>query len=283
MDIMKGSTAWKRFMKRKVSVAAGIVAILVFLMAIIGPFFCSQDPYEQDLLNTNQGASAEHWLGTDYLGRDTLTRIIYGARVSLGVALSGVLLGSIVGVILGICAGYFGGWFDSVINAVVTVLQAFPGMLLAILVVAILGTGTVNTAITIAVYTVPGLTRMVRSITLTLKNNEYIQACQVMGASRARILLFHIVPNAMSQIIVNITLSLGTSILTSSGLSFLGLGVQPPAPEWGSMLNYAKDYVRVEPIGVLSVGITITIVVMSFSLLGDGLRDALDPKLKNKV
>lgn len=280
---MKGSTAWKRFLKRKVSVVAGIVVILILLLAIFGPFFCTQDPYAQDLLNANKGASAKHLLGTDYLGRDTLTRIVYGARVSLGVALSGVLLGSIVGVILGICAGYFGGWFDSLINAVVTVLQAFPGMLLAILVVAILGTGTVNTAITIAVYTVPGLTRMVRSITISLKNNEYIQACRVMGASHASILVFHIIPNAMSQIIVNITLSIGTSILTSSGLSFLGLGVQPPAPEWGSMLNYAKDYVRIEPIGVLSVGITITIVVMSFSLLGDGLRDAFDPKLKNNI
>ncbi len=280
---MKHSTTFRRFMKRKVSVVAGIVVILLFLVALFGPFFCNQDPYEQDLLNTNQGMSAEHWLGTDYLGRDTFTRIIYGARVSLAVALSGVLLGSIVGVILGICAGYFGGWFDSLINGVVTVLQAFPGMLLAILVVAILGTGTVNTAITIAVYTVPGLTRMVRSITMTLKNNEYIQACKIMGASNFRILFFHIIPNAMSQIIVNITLSIGTSVLTSSGLSFLGLGVQPPSPEWGSMLNYAKDYVRVQPIGVLSVGITITIVVMSFSLLGDGLRDALDPKLKNKA
>ena len=186
---MKHSTTFRRFMKRKVSVVAGIVVILLFLVALFGPFFCNQDPYEQDLLNTNQGMSAEHWLGTDYLGRDTFTRIIYGARVSLAVALSGVLLGSIVGVILGICAGYFGGWFDSLINGVVTVLQAFPGMLLAILVVAILGTGTVNTAITIAVYTVPGLTRMVRSITMTLKNNEYIQACKIMGASNFRILL----------------------------------------------------------------------------------------------
>lgn len=280
---MHGSTAFKRFLKRKVSVVAGIVAILVILIAIFGPLFCTQDPYKQDLLNINKGASAEHLLGTDYLGRDTLTRIIYGARVSLGVAFSGVLLGSFVGVIFGICAGFFGGWFDSLMNGLVTILQAFPGMLLAILVVAVLGTGTVNTAITIAVYTIPGLTRIVRSVTIQLKNNEYIEACRIMGASNARILLFHIVPNAISQIIVNITLSLGTSILTSSGLSFLGLGVQPPAPEWGSMLNYAKDYVRIEPIGVLSVGITITIVVMSFSLLGDGLRDALDPKLKNKM
>lgn len=245
--------------------------------------FCTQDPYKQNLLNINKGPSAEHILGTDYLGRDTFTRIIYGARVSLGVAFAGVLLGSCVGVLLGICAGFFGGWFDSAVNALVTVLQAFPGMLLAILVVAILGTGTVNTAITIAIYTVPGLTRLVRSNTLQLKNNEYIEACRIMGASNAHILFCHIVPNAMSQIIVNITLSLGTSILTSSGLSFLGLGVQPPEPEWGSMLNYAKDYVRIEPIGVLSIGITITIVVMSFSLLGDGLRDALDPKLKNKT
>lgn len=144
---MNSSNAWKRFLKRKVSVVAGIVAILIVIIALVGPMFCTQDPYKQNLLNINKGPSAEHILGTDYLGRDTFTRIIYGARVSLGVAFAGVLLGSCVGVLLGICAGFFGGWFDSAVNALVTVLQAFPGMLLAILVVAILGTGTVNTAI----------------------------------------------------------------------------------------------------------------------------------------
>lgn len=277
---MKG-TLLKRFLRRKVSVIGAVVLIAFFAIAIVGPFLCSQDPLAQDLINKYQPPSGAHWFGTDNLGRDTFTRMIYGARVSLTLSFTGVISGSIIGVLLGVCAGFFGGWVDNLISRIIDILLAFPGLLLAITVVAILGNGIQNTAIAIAIFSIPSIARMVRGIVLANKGAEYIQACQVMGASNSRMIFTHIVPNAVSQIIVNITLNLGTAILTASSLSFLGLGVQPPDPEWGAMLSTGRDVIRAYPLAVFIPGIAITLVVMSFSLVGDGLRDALDPKLKN--
>ena len=277
---MKGSI-WKRFLRRKVSVIGAVVLIAFFAIAIVGPSLCSQDPLTQDLVNKYQPPSAEHWFGTDNLGRDTFTRMIYGARVSLTLSFTGVMSGCAVGVLLGVCAGFFGGWVDNLISRLIDILLAFPGLLLAITVVAILGNGIQNTAIAIAIFSIPSIARMVRGIVMTNKGAEYIQACQVMGASNGRMIFTHIIPNAVSQIIVNITLNLGTAILTASSLSFLGLGVQPPDPEWGAMLSTGRDVIRAYPLAVFIPGIAITLVVMSFSLVGDGLRDALDPKLKN--
>ena len=274
-------TIFRRFLRRKVSVAGAVVLIFFFLVAIAGPMLCSQDPLEQDLVNKYQDPSVEHWFGTDYLGRDTFTRRVYGARISLTLSFTGVFSGCAVGVLMGVCAGYFGGWVDTVISRVIDILLAFPSLLLAITVVAILGNGTQNTAIAIAIFSVPSIARMVRGIVMANKGAEYIQACQVMGASHSRIIFTHIIPNAVSQIIVNITLNLGTAILTASSLSFLGLGVQPPDPEWGAMLSTGRDVIRAYPLAVFIPGIAVTLVVMSFSLVGDGLRDALDPKLKN--
>ncbi len=274
-------TIFRRFLRRKVSVAGAVVLIFFFLVAIAGPMLCSQDPLEQDLVNKYQDPSVEHWFGTDYLGRDTFTRMVYGARISLTLSFTGVFSGCAAGVLMGVCAGYFGGWVDTVISRVIDILLAFPSLLLAITVVAILGNGTQNTAIAIAIFSVPSIARMVRGIVMANKGAEYIQACQVMGASHSRIIFTHIIPNAVSQIIVNITLNLGTAILTASSLSFLGLGVQPPDPEWGAMLSTGRDVIRAYPLAVFIPGIAVTLVVMSFSLVGDGLRDALDPKLKN--
>ena len=274
-------TIFRRFLRRKVSVAGAVVLIFFFLVAIAGPMLCSQDPLEQDLVNKYQDPPVEHWFGTDYLGRDTFTRMVYGARISLTLSFTGVFSGCAVGVLMGVCAGYFGGWVDTVISRVIDILLAFPSLLLAITVVAILGNGTQNTAIAIAIFSVPSIARMVRGIVMANKGAEYIQACQVMGASHSRIIFTHIIPNAVSQIIVNITLNLGTAILTASSLAFLGLGVQPPDPEWGAMLSTGRDVIRAYPLAVFIPGIAVTLVVMSFSLVGDGLRDALDPKLKN--
>ncbi len=274
-------TIFRRFLRRKVSVAGAVVLIFFFLVAIAGPMLCSQDPLEQDLVNKYQDPSVEHWFGTDYLGRDTFTRMVYGARISLTLSFTGVFSGCAVGGLMGVCAGYFGGWVDTVISRVIDILLAFPSLLLAITVVAILGNGTQNTAIAIAIFSIPSIARMVRGIVMANKGAEYIQACQVMGASHSRIIFTHIIPNAVSQIIVNITLNLGTAILTASSLSFLGLGVQPPDPEWGAMLSTGRDVIRAYPLAVFIPGIAVTLVVMSFSLVGDGLRDALDPKLKN--
>lgn len=271
----------RRFMRRKVSVVAAVVLMLFVLIAIFGPIIYRVDPLKQSVMKKYGPLSWEHPLGTDNLGRDTLARMIHGARTSLSISFAGVLSGALIGVILGVFAGYFGGWVDAVISRLVDILLAFPGLLLAITIVAILGAGSINTVIAITIFTVPGLTRMVRGCVIGLKNSEYVQACYTMGESDLRIIFTHIIPNAISQIIVNVTLSLGTAILTASSLSFLGLGVTPPEAEWGAMLSNMREVVRTYPLGVLVPGITITLVVMSFSLVGDGLRDALDPKLKN--
>ena len=271
----------KRFMRRKVSVVALIVLLIFLGIALIGPFLCSHDPLAHDLANKYSGISAEHWLGTDNLGRDTFTRMVYGARISLTIAFCGVLSGSAIGIMLGVCAGNFGGKLDSIISRVLDVMLAFPGLLLAITIVAILGNGTINTIMAIGIFCIPGIARIVRGTVISLKGSEYVQAARVMGESDFKIIIRHVLPNSISLIIVNITLDLGTSILTASSLSFLGLGVQAPNPEWGAMLSQMREVIRSYPIGVFVPGLAITFVVLSFSLVGDGLRDALDPKLKN--
>ena len=275
------SKLFSRFIKRKVSVIGLIVLIVFFLTALLGPLLCAQSPTETNTKNQYQSPTLKHPLGTDNLGRDIFTRLVYGARVTLSISFVGVLVGSFLGITLGVLAGYFGSVTDTVISRFLELLLAFPGLLLAIFIIAVLGNGIVNTMCAIAIFSVPTIARMVRGIVITIKNSEYIQACHVMGASSTRIILTHIIPNSMSQIIVNMTLNFGSAILTASSLSFLGLGVQPPNPEWGAMLNQGKEVLRVFPLATLAPGIAITLVVLSFSMVGDGLRDALDPRLKN--
>lgn len=271
----------KRFFKRKSSIFGLIILLVFFLTALIGPYLVTQDPLKQNLTEIHKPPSAQHWFGTDYIGRDTFTRMVFGARVSLMVSLSGVLSGSLIGILLGVCAGYFGKTVDAIISRLIDILLAFPSLLLAVTIVAILGNGLFNTIVAIAIFSIPSVARMVRGVVISLRTAEYISACKVMGGTSTRIIFTHIIPNAISQIIVNITLNLGTAILTSSSLSFLGLGVQPPHPEWGAMLSKAREVLRSNPSEALFPGIAITLVVMSFSLAGDGLRDALDPRLKN--
>ena len=271
----------RRFLKRPASVLGAVVLLAFFLTALIGPVVMDADPNAINSEICYQPPSAEHPFGTDNLGRDVFTRIVYGARVSMAVSFSGVLIGGAVGVLLGAVAGYFGGWIDSLISRFIDILLAFPGLLLAIMVVAVMGSGLGNTIAAIAFYSVPYSARLVRGVVITIKNAEYCQACRVFGASNARIIRTHILPNSVSQIIVNTTLDLGTAILTASSLSFLGLGVQPPNPEWGAMLATARDVIRSAPFAALIPGVIITVVVLSFSLVGDGLRDALDPKLRS--
>lgn len=271
----------RRFFRRKVSVVAAVILIAIILICILGPVFLDVDPLKQDILNAYELPSAEHPLGTDNLGRDILARMLYGGRNSMSISFEGVILGTFIGVMLGVFAGYFGGWVDTLISRFLDILLAFPGLLLAIAVVAVLGNGMKNTVVAISIFSIPTVARMVRGEVLSLRGNEYIAACKVMGASSARIIFTHIIPNAVSQIIVNVTLQLGTAILIASALSFLGLGVIPPDPEWGSMLSQAREVMRSYPWQALIPGIAITMVVMCFSLVGDGLRDALDPRLKN--
>ncbi|WP_199824826.1 ABC transporter permease [Collinsella provencensis] len=271
----------QRFCRKRMSVVAGVMLILIIAACAFAPLYVHVDPLKQNLFNTYARPSAEHLLGTDNLGRDILVRLLYGGRSSLAISFSGVLSGTAVGVILGVIAGYFGGIADTLISRLIDVLLAFPGLLLAIVVVAILGSGESNTVVAIAIFSIPTVARMVRGEVLKIRSADYIAVCKVMGESSARVIVRHVIPNAISQIIVNVTLQLGTAILTTSALSFLGLGVQPPAPEWGAMLSSARDVLRSYPLPAVVPGIAITLVVVCFSLVGDGLRDALDPRLKN--
>lgn len=272
---------FKRFIKRKTSIIGSIILLIFIIMAIFGPLFLRYSPTDQDLKNVHAGISAEHLLGTDYLGRDTLSRVVHGARISLLISFSGVAIGAILGILLGLLAGYYGGWVDAVISRFLEVLLAFPGLLIAILIVAILGNGTFNTVLAVSIYGIPSLARVVRSSVISVKGKEFVQVCDVFGANPSRILFKHILPNSVSVLIVNVTHSLGIAILTSSSLSFLGLGVQPPSPEWGAMLSSAREVLRLYPLEAIAPGLAITLVCLSFSMIGDGLRDALDPKLKN--
>lgn len=271
----------RRFLGRPSAVIGSLVLTAFFLAAVFGPLVIPGDPYEVELGNKYLLPGPEHWLGTDNLGRDTLIRMVYGARTTLLVSFLAVAMGSGAGIFLGVAAGYFGGPTDSLLSRFMDILMAFPGLLLAILVVAILGTGTVNTIIAISFFSIPGMARRTRGMVMSLKKREYVQACRIFGAGDGRIIFTHILPGCMSLIIVDVTLALGNAILTSSSLSFLGLGVQPPTAEWGAMMNQAREMIRIQPIHAIIPGIAITMVVLSFSMVGDGLRDALDPRLKN--
>lgn len=272
---------FRRFCKRKISVLAAFVLLFFIIIAIFGPSLLKYTPTEQNLSNTHASVSAEHWLGTDYLGRDIFSRIVSGARISLSISFCGVFMGAVVGILMGLLAGYYGGIVDGIISRILEVMLAFPGLLIAILIVAVLGNGIFNTMLAVSFYVVPSLARVVRSSVISIKNNEYVQVCNVFGANPARILFRHILPNSVSILIVNITHSMGIAILTASSLSFLGLGVQPPYAEWGAMLNSAREVLRLHPMEAIAPGLAITLVVLSFDMLGDGLRDALDPRLKN--
>lgn len=272
----------RRFVRRPISLIASVVLILFFVIAIVGPFLIKGDPNAIDLANTWSLPNNKNILGTDNLGRDTFTRLVYGARTTLLVSFSSVVIGAVIGVTIGIIAGFFGGWVDTLLARFLDILQAFPGILQAIFIIAILGPGLINTIIAISIYTIPSIARRTRSMALSVRNREYVLASEIFGAPKIRIIVRHVIPNCMSQIIVDITLALGTAIITSSALSFIGLGVQPPNAEWGAMINNAQNIFRQKPIHAIVPGIAISLVVLSFSLVGDGLRDALDPKLKNR-
>ena len=276
------SRALSRFRRNKVAVASGVVVTGFVVMAVFAPWLAPFGPLQQDLVNNYAGPSLEHPLGTDELGRDTLSRLLYGSRVSLGIAVSSVIIGVFVGAVLGLVAAYSGGVVDSVIMRVMDVMLALPGILLGIAIVVVLGNGVINTVIAVAVFSVPTFARLVRGSALAVLQLDYIMASRGLGASGVRIVLAHVVPNSLTPLIVQSTLQLGVAILIASGLSFLGLGVQPPNPEWGAMLSKGRELVRSTPVAAFAPGMAITVLVLSFSLLGDGLRDALDPKLKHR-
>jgi glutathione transport system permease protein len=271
---------WQKFKKQKSAMVAGIFIFILVLVAIFAPFIAPFDPYATDYNKAMMPPSANHWAGTDIYGRDILSRIIFGARISLMVGVSSVTIGAIVGVTLGLISGFFGGFLDEIIMRSSDVLFAFPGILLAIAVVAILGPGLVNVVAAVAIFSIPTFARIVRSTTLSIKESLYVRAARSMGASDKRIMFIHIMPGTLSGAIVYFTMRIGTSILTASALSFLGLGAQPPTPEWGAMLAESRDYIGVADHLTIFPGIAIFLTVLAFNIFGDGLRAAFDPKLQ---
>lgn len=271
----------KRLFKNKMAVANLIIILLLIFMAILAPWIIPYDYTMIDLSNIFAKPSVKHLFGTDELGRDILSRIIYGSRYSLGIGVLSVVLSLIFGMILGSIAGYFGGRVDIVVMRVVDILQSIPGVLLAIAISVTLGPGFLNTALALAVGGIPMNARLLRGSILSIRTQEYIEAAVCINCSTMRIITKHVLPNSFAPLIVSATMSIGNMIMAAAALSFVGLGMQPPNPEWGAMLSAGRNYIREYPHLVLFPGIFIMITVLAFNVVGDALRDALDPKLKS--
>ncbi len=271
---------WRRLRRNRAAVAgAGIVAVFV-LLALFAPVLVPFNPTQGNLNDRLQPPSAAHWLGTDELGRDLLSRILFGARISLQIQIVAVVLALLVGVALGSVGGYRGGYMDNIIMRAMDVLLAFPGIFLALAIIAALGPGLLNLMLAAGISSVPQFARIVRASILSLKEREFVEAALALGSGSGRVMFRHLLPNCLAPIIVQSTLRMATVLLTASGLSFLGLGVQPPTPEWGAMLSNARSYLIVAPHVATIPGLAIMVVVVGFNLFGDGLRDTLDPRLR---
>ncbi|OGO00764.1 MAG: ABC transporter permease [Chloroflexi bacterium RBG_13_52_12] len=262
-------------------VVFGLVIVIVFLLtAAFAPWIAPYDPYKQDFDQLLQSPSWQHWLGTDTLGRDTLSRIIYGSRTTLMVGVIALGIAAIVGMILGLLAGYFGRWTYNVIMRVMDALMAFPMILLALVIASLLGGGLRNVMIALGIALVPGYARLMCGQVLSVKENDYIVAEHSLGASSLRIMLKHIFPNCLPPFIVMITMMMGMTMLAEAGLSYLGIGIEPPAAAWGGMISDGYSRITRNPLLSFAPGIAIMLVVFSFNMVGDGLRDALDPRLR---
>lgn len=272
-------TTLKRLFKNKLAVAGLVIILLQIGMAVFAPLIAIHDPIKQNLVASELPMFSDgHWLGTDNYGRDVWARIVYGARISLLVGIMAVSLGLIGGVTLGLLGGYYKK-LDGVIMRIVDLLFSFPGILLAMLIIAILGTNLVNVAIAISIWSIPTCARIVRGSVLSIKQKEYIMAMKSLGASDFRIMIRHILPNAFAPIIVFATMRMATAILSTAALSYLGLGAQPPTPEWGAMIAQGQDYMWTSPHLTIIPGVAIMLTVFAFNVVGDGLRDALDPNM----
>lgn len=269
----------RKFKKQKTAMAALGFVIFLVILSFVAKYIAPYEINEYDYSAIMQAPTAAHWFGTDEFGRDLFSRIICGTGISLSVGLFSVSIAALIGSVLGLLGGYYGGIIDSVIMRVCDALFAFPGIILAIAIVAILGSGMTNVVIAVAVFNIPKFARLVRGNTLATKNSVFVQAARSLGAGDARILFRHILPSAIPDIIVQYSMSIGSSILTAASLSFLGMGAQPPTPEWGLLLSNGRTYMMNSWHITLFPGLAIFLTVLSFNLLGDGLRDALDPKL----
>lgn len=282
---IRASSPWqdaiKQLRKNHFAIAGFIVIVFFILLGLFAPFISPYGYADQNLVDRLQAPSATYWFGTDDLGRDIFTRIAYGARISIMVGFIAVTGALIFGTILGVVAGYFGSWVDMLISRIFDIMLAFPSILLAIAIVAILGPSLQNALIAIAIVDIPIFGRLVRSKVISLREEEYIMAARAQGMKNGRIIFQHILPNSLAPIIVQSTLGFGTAILSAAALGFLGLGAQAPLAEWGKMLSEARDFIQLAPWTLLAPGLSIMLVVLGFNLIGDGLRDALDPRMKN--
>jgi peptide/nickel transport system permease protein len=272
---------WQQLKKNRLAVVALFIIILLILVALFASFIAPYPYSQQNAKLSNAPPSAEHLLGNDKLGRDILSRLIYGSQQSLSMGVIAVAIAATLGILLGAVAGYFGGWVDSLCMRLLDIYQAIPMFLLSVALAAIMGPSLRNAIIALGIGTVPGFARIMRASVLTVREKEYIEAARAINAGNGRIIVKHIIPNAIGPLIVQITMGIGGCVLAGSALSFIGLGVQPPIPEWGALISDARSVMRQYPTQALYPGICVMVSVLACNLLGDGLRDALDPRLKN--
>lgn len=277
------SIIWNRLRKNKLAMLGLAILVVMVVLAVCADWIADYDTNVtgMNMAERLQTPSAKHWFGTDSYGRDVFARIIHGSRLSLSLSIFAMLAAVAIGSIIGAIAGYYGGRVDDVLMRLMDILLAIPPMLMSISIVAALGHSMVNLMIALSLAYIPVFARVIRSSILTVKGQEFIEAAKACGTSNARIILRHIIPNAIGPIIVQATLAMGSTILIISSLSFMGMGIQPPQPEWGTMLYEGRDLIRTSPYLVIFPGIAIALAVLSLNLLGDGLRDALDPRMKN--
>lgn len=272
--------AWRRLKKNKVAMVSMFMIIAIIILAIVGPYLTKFDYATNDLMNANKWPDKLHWFGTDDLGRDIFVRVMYGARISLSIGIVAAIINLTIGVLYGGFAGYYGGKVDNIMMRIVDIIYAIPMMLYVILLMIVLGKGLLNVYVTLGIVYWVGMARIVRGQVLVLKEQEYVLAARALGASKARIILRHLIPNCMGQIIVTLTLSIPQAIFTEAFLSFIGLGVSAPMASWGSLCNDALGAYKTFPYQLFIPALAISITMIAFNLFGDGLRDALDPKMR---
>jgi peptide/nickel transport system permease protein len=269
---------WRRFAANPPAVVAAAILLVIVLVALFAPFVAPEDPTVQNLARQGVPPGSEVLLGADQLGRDVLSRLIYGGRIALEVGVISIVIALVVGTAIGTIAGYFGGWLDDVVMRVMDVLLAFPYLLLAIAIVAALGPGVLNTIIAITVWLIPTYARLSRSVVLTVRRHAYVEAARAIGGSHGGIMLRHVLPNILTPLLVQTTLDFARAIMMEAGLSFLGYGVQPPIPSWGSMIAEGRNELLISPHIATAPGLAIVVTVLCLNLVGDALREALDPR-----
>ncbi len=280
-QVSEFGASMRRLRKNKTAMIGLGIFLVLLALAILSPIINPYNYAEMNVADRCQGPSLRHFFGTDELGRDIFSRIMYGGRFSLTIGLIATLSSMVAGIVLGAVAGFFGGWVDNLIMRLLDVVQSIPGLLLTICVSAALGTGFDKTILALSVSRIPGMARTLRASVMQTRNEEYVEAAGVIGCSTFRQIVKYVLPNSFAPLLVSATMGIASTILTTASLSYIGLGIQPPTPEWGAMLSAAKKFIRDYPYMLIFPGLFIAITVLSLNMFGDGLRDAMDPKLKD--